>query len=94
MDIHHDQRAGMRLDGGPFAVGTAALSGSPALSCGPRSGRSRRFEDKRNFTWTARSAGLCMTAGALDPRPHGASLAAVVLSFELSEFCAPVVLLL
>lgn len=79
-----------RLDGGPFAVGCRAQVRQPKLR--PAVWQVTEFEDKRNFTWTARSAGLCMTAGHLI-EPHGAA-SRVVLSFELSGFLAPVVLLL
>ena len=75
-----------RLESGAFAVGSTAQVRQPGLR--PAVWRVTELEEGRNFTWTARSPGLRMTAGHLiEPQGTGSC---VTLSFELSGFMAPV----
>jgi uncharacterized protein YndB with AHSA1/START domain len=74
-----------RMERGSFAVGSSARVRQPRLR--PAVWRVTELEDKRNFTWTTRSPGLCMSAGhSIEPRGVGSF---VTLSFELSGFMAP-----
>jgi len=76
-----------RVESGAFAFGSTARVRQPRLR--PAVWRVTQFEDNRNFTWTARSPGLRMTAGH-SIEPHGTG-SRVALSFELSGFIAPLV---
>ena len=76
-----------RAESGAFGAGSSAHVRQPKLL--PAVWRVIRFEANRNFTWTTRSPGLCMTAGH-SIEPHGAG-SRVALSFELSGFIAPIV---
>lgn len=76
-----------RLESGSFAVGSRANVRQPKLR--PAVWQVTELEDARNFTWTTRSPGLCMTAGHLI-EPQGAG-SRVALSFELSGFIAPLI---
>ena len=76
-----------RLESGPFAVGSSARVRQPRLR--PAVWQVTEFENQRNFTWAARSPGLCMTAGHwIEPEGEGSR---VTLSFELSGFLAPLI---
>ena len=76
-----------RLESGPFAVGSSARVRQPRLR--PAVWQVTGFENQRNFTWAARSPGLCMTAGhSIEPEGVGSR---VTLSFELSGFIAPLI---
>jgi uncharacterized membrane protein len=76
-----------RMESGPFAVGSSARVRQPRLL--PAVWRVTEFEDKRNFTWTTRAPGLCMSA-LHSIEPHGAG-SRVALSLELTGLIAPVV---
>ncbi len=76
-----------RLDSGPFAIGSSAQVRQPRLRAAVW--RVTELQDRRNFTWTTRSPGLCMTAGHL-VEPQGAG-SRVELTLELSGLIAPVV---
>jgi uncharacterized membrane protein len=74
-----------RVDSSPFGVGSSARVCQPGLR--PGVWQVTVFENQRNFTWTARSPGLRMTAAHLiEPQDAGSR---VTLSFELSGFIAP-----
>jgi uncharacterized protein YndB with AHSA1/START domain len=74
-----------RLQSGSFALGSSAHVRQPGLR--PAVWQVTKFAAARNFTWTARSLGLRMTAGhSIEPRGAGSR---VELSFELSGFIAP-----
>jgi uncharacterized membrane protein len=76
-----------RRESGRFAVGSTAQVCQPRLR--PAVWQVTEIEDKRNFTWSTRSPGLCMTAGhSIEPKGPGSR---VTLSFELSGFIAPLV---
>jgi uncharacterized membrane protein len=73
-----------RVESGPFGVGSSARVRQPGLR--PTVWQVTAFENERNFTWTARSPGLRMTAAHLiEPQDVGSR---VTLSFELSGFIA------
>jgi uncharacterized membrane protein len=74
-----------RLDGGPFAVGSTAQVRQPKLR--PAVWQVTEIEEGRNFTWTARSPGVRMTAGHL-VEPHGRG-SRVALSLQMSGLLAP-----
>jgi uncharacterized membrane protein len=74
-----------RLDSGPFAIGSSARVRQPKLS--PNVWRVTELQDGRNFTWTARSPGLRMTAGHLIASEGSGSR--VELTFKLSGWIAP-----
>jgi uncharacterized membrane protein len=76
-----------RLDQGPFAIGSSARVCQPKLR--PAVWQVTELEEDRNFTWVARTPGLCMKAGHLIERQGAGSR--VALSFELSGLIAPVV---
>jgi len=76
-----------RLDQGPLTVGSSAQIRQPKLR--PAIWKVTELEDKRNFTWVARSPGLRMKAGHLVERQGAGSR--VQLSFELSGLMARVV---
>ena len=76
-----------RMESGPFAVGSSARVRQPGLL--PAVWRVTEFEDKRNFTWTTRTPGLCMSA-LHSIEPHGAG-SRVALSLELTGLIAPLV---
>ncbi|HEY0801774.1 MAG TPA: SRPBCC family protein [Steroidobacteraceae bacterium] len=76
-----------RLDKGPFAVGSSAQVRQPKVR--PSVWQVTELEDKRNFTWVTRSAGLRMKAGHLVERQGTGSR--VALSFEMSGLIAPLV---
>jgi uncharacterized membrane protein len=79
-----------RMESGQFAVGSRARVRQPKLL--PAVWQVTEFEDKRNFTWTTRSPGLCMSAShAIEPQ--GAD-SRVALSLELTGLIAPVIALL
>jgi uncharacterized membrane protein len=79
-----------RLESGPFAVGSRARVRQPRLL--PAVWRVTEFEDKRHFTWTTRSPGLCMSAlHSIEPQGAGSRVA---LSLELTGPIAPLVSLL
>ena len=65
-----------RLESGPFAVGSSARVRQPRLR--PAVWQVTEFENQRNFTWAARSPGLCMTAGHwIEPEGEGSRRDAV-----------------
>jgi uncharacterized membrane protein len=76
-----------RLEQGPFAIGSRARMRQPKLR--PAVWQVTELEEDRNFTWVARTPGLCMKAGHLIERQGAGSR--VELSFELSGLIAPVV---
>jgi uncharacterized protein YndB with AHSA1/START domain len=74
-----------RVQSSPFGVGSSARVRQPGLR--PTVWQVTAFENQRNFTWTARSPGLRMTAAHLiEPQDLGSR---VTLSFELSGLIAP-----
>jgi uncharacterized protein YndB with AHSA1/START domain len=76
-----------RLEKGPFAVGSSARVRQPRLL--PAVWQVTELENQRNFTWTARSPGVRMTARHLiEPQGSGSR---VVLSFELAGRIAPLI---
>ena len=77
-----------RVQSGAFGVGSTAHVRQPRLR--PAVWQVTEFENRRDFTWTTRSAGLCMTAAHLI-EPQGGAGSRVTLSFELSGFFAPLV---